>query len=187
MSLVLRDSRNYAELKEFLGDVVRQHPSNENLLFDYGIALFETGEKEQSIGYMQRVIKLNPRNADALNFIAYAWAEQGVNLGEAQKLVERALEIRPDEGYYVDTLGWVHFRQGRYAEAEELLKRAVQLSGADYVILEHYGDVLAKRGRVTRAISIYEIALDAAQDNTDSEAIEASDRLRTKLVNLRDS
>ena len=62
---------------------------------------------------MQRALEHNPDNADALNFIGYTWAERGENLDEAERIIVRALELRPENGYIVDSLGWVYYMRAR--------------------------------------------------------------------------
>ena len=122
---------------------------------------------------MQKVLELDPRNAAALNYIGYSWAERGENLAEAESLIQRALAISPDDGYIADSLGWVyykmaemHFRDARKDEALALLERAreqllqaAELTGGDPVVSEHLGDVHLLRGEKARALDYYEEAI----------------------------
>src|SRR5258708_8576603 len=89
---------------------------------------------------MKKAIELNPANAQALNYLGYSYAEQGTNLVEAEKLIRRALHIEPQDGFYVDSLGWVYYQKGDYKKAVEQLERAVNLTGSDSTITEHLGD-----------------------------------------------
>src|SRR5207245_2843271 len=75
--------------------------------------------------------ELNPKNAAALNYLGYTYAEMGVQLEEAERLIRRALEIEPDDGFYVDSLGWVYYQRGDYGRAVEQPERAVELAGRD--------------------------------------------------------
>ena len=59
---------------------------------------------------MEKVLEIDPNNAEALNFIGYSYADRGINLDEAEKMIVRALEIKPDNGYMMDSLGWVYFK-----------------------------------------------------------------------------
>ncbi len=74
------------------------------------------------------------------------YAERGQNLDEAIQLIEKALEIEPENGYFIDSLGWAYYQQGRYPEALRELKRAVERAKDDPVIFEHLGDAYAKNG-----------------------------------------
>ena len=96
---------------------------------------------------MRKAIELNPKNAQALNYLGYTYAEAGNHLDEAERLVKRALAIEPEDGFYVDSLGWVYYRKGEYGKAAEQLEKAVNLTGDDPTITEHLGDAYAKLGR----------------------------------------
>ncbi|MBF8260457.1 MAG: tetratricopeptide repeat protein [Actinobacteria bacterium] len=90
-----------------------------------------------------------------------------MRLPEAEKLVLRALEIRPDDGYFLDSLAWVHFRKGEYPRAGEELLRALKLVPDDPVILEHLGDVLQAQGRDEEAAARFEKAIAKGHEKPD--------------------
>jgi len=90
-----------------------------------------------------------------------------MRLPEAEKLVLRALEIRPDDGYFLDSLAWVHFRRGDYRRAEAELLRALKLVPDDPVILEHLGDVLQVQGRDEEAAARFEKAIAKGHEKPD--------------------
>ena len=92
----------------------------------------------------------NPDNAPALNYLGYTWAEQGIRLDEAESLILRALEISPNDGYYIDSLGWVYYQRGEYEEAIEQLERAMDLASDDATIAEHLGDAYRMIEKPTR-------------------------------------
>ncbi|MFN7135438.1 MAG: tetratricopeptide repeat protein, partial [Myxococcales bacterium] len=91
-----------------------ERPRDEVLLFALGVLHEKRGEAEQAIARMRQVLAVNPLNASALNFIGYTWAELGQNLDEAEALIRKALELNPDNGAYVDSLGWVLYKKGDY-------------------------------------------------------------------------
>jgi Flp pilus assembly protein TadD len=130
---------------------------------------------------MKKAIALNPANAQALNYLGYSYAEDGVNLPEAEKLIKRALDIEPEDGFYVDSLGWVYYQKGDYQKAVEQLERAVNLTGEDPTITEHLGDAYQKVGKVREASHEYRDALKKAQDN------EQIARLKDKLQVLQNA
>jgi Flp pilus assembly protein TadD len=100
-----------------------------------------------------------------------------MRLPEAEKLILRALEIRPEDGYFLDSLAWVHFRGGDYKRAEEELLRALKLVPDDPVVLEHLGDVLQAQGRGGEAAALFEKAI--------AKGHEKPDEVRAKLQRLR--
>ena len=99
-------------------------------------------------------------NAAASNYLGYMWADLGQNLTEAERLVQHALRIDPENAAYRDSLGWVWFKQGRYTEAlAELLRAAETISSPDPVIFEHIGDTYEKLGKIAEAVMNWNKAL----------------------------
>jgi tetratricopeptide (TPR) repeat protein len=107
---------------------------------------------------------LNPDNAEALNYLGYTYADHGIFLEEAEELVSKAARLRPEDGYIVDSLGWVYFKQGRFPEAARELERAGSLVPDDPVILEHLGDAYRQLGQGARALEVYRKALEKAKE-----------------------
>lgn len=134
-------------------------PKNDQHLFNLGVLEEERGNKDSSLEYMQKVIKLNPKNSNALNFVGYSYAEQGIRLDEAEGLIKEALVLEPENGYFLDSLGWVYYQQEKYALAVEYLRKAVGFVPADGLILMHYGEALVKNGDKKEAKAILEKSL----------------------------
>jgi len=139
----------------------------------------ENKQKTAGVREMERAIQLNPGNAAALNYLGYTYAEDGRNLNEAEQLVKRALDIEPEDGFYIDSLGWVYYQKGQYAKAVVQLQRAVNLTSDDPTIAEHLGDAYRKLGRELDARQEYQLAL---KKSSDSEQVE---RLKGKLQGLQ--
>ena len=129
------------------------------LHFRMGVILDKTGQKEESIAKMRKVVELEPNHADALNYIGYTFAEQGIRLDEAETLVKKALSLKPDSGYIVDSLGWIYYQKGLYAKALKTLQRAVTLTPNDPAIMDHLGDAFFKTKAYEKALQAYEKAL----------------------------
>ena len=109
------------------------------------------------------------------------YAEKGQNLDEAVKLIGKALELEPENGYFIDSLGWAYFQQGRYPDALRELKRAVEKAKeADPVIYDHLGDALAKNGLEEDAVVAWEksLQLDPSADGIKKKIEEAKNRLQ---------
>ncbi|MEC9368733.1 MAG: tetratricopeptide repeat protein [Pseudomonadota bacterium] len=88
----------------------------------------------------KEALKLNPDEPLILNYLGYSWIDQGINVKEGLELVRKAVKLKPDDGYFVDSLGWAFYRLGEYAQAVEHLERAVELRPDDPVINDHLGD-----------------------------------------------
>ena len=153
-------------------------PDDASLLFDIGVLYDKNGDAETSMEHMRRAVELDPENARALNYLAYTLAERGEDLDEAEALVQRALSIEPNDGYYVDSLGWVYFKTGRFEDAARELERAHALVPEDPIITEHLGDACEKLGDVDRAIRLYRKALDLEPtDENRANLLDKLDRL----------
>ncbi len=100
---------------------------------------------------LKKALELYPDQPLVLNYLGYSWIDQGINLDEGMRLIERAVAVKPDDGYIVDSLGWAHYKRGNYAEAVRYLERAVELRPDDPVLNDHLGDALWKVGREREA------------------------------------
>ena len=121
------------------------------LFYFRGIAYERTGQWEKAEADFNRALELEPEQPYVLNYLAYSWIEQERNLEEARKMLERAVSALPDDGYIVDSLGWVYYRLGRYGKAVESLEKAVALKPQDPVINDHLGDAYWRTGRKREA------------------------------------
>ena len=133
----------------------------------YGIAaVYQTmGEFEKAEKYLRKTLTLEPGHEYALNALGYLYAEQGTNLDEAEALVKRALRKAPTNGAYLDSLGWVFFKQGRFAEAATMLENANQQLPDNVEILIHLGDAYHKNGEPEKARGIWQQAQTIEPDN----------------------
>ncbi|MEC8793454.1 MAG: tetratricopeptide repeat protein, partial [Pseudomonadota bacterium] len=92
-------------------------------------------------------LKLRPDQPYVMNYLGYSWTEQGRHLQRAKKMIRKAAELRPRDGYIIDSLGWIHYQQGAFKAAVTHLERAVELRPADPVINDHLGDAYWRAGR----------------------------------------
>jgi tetratricopeptide (TPR) repeat protein len=138
-------------------------PGSKAAHFLLGAAYERSGKREQAVAEFRRLLDADPEYHAALNYLGYMFAERGENLGEAQKLIEKAVALEPDNGAYVDSLGWVYYRLGRFEQARTTLERATRLEIADGTVQEHLGDVYGAMGQRDRAGEAYRraIALEA--------------------------
>ena len=108
---------------------------------------------------MRQILTIDPKNADALNYIGYSYAEMGTNLTSAKELITQALDIAPGDGYILDSLGWVYFKMGQRKKALDTLLEAVKHVPEDPVIQEHLGDVYLELGKKSKATQAYHKAI----------------------------
>ena len=94
------------------------------------------------------------------------WAEHNMHLDEAEEMIGRALQLDPNNGAYLDSLGWVHYRKGKYEDAlKELLRAAQNLTRDDPVVLEHIGDTYSKLNRIPQALDYWQKAITLNPEN----------------------
>ena len=116
--------------------------------------MFDRAEEQ-----FKKVLAVNPDNGAALNYYGYMLADLGIRLEEAETMVKRALNDEPYNGAYLDSLGWIYFKENKMADAEATLRKAVERETHDPTIRAHLGDVLAKTGRVAMAAAEWEKSL----------------------------
>ena len=153
-------------------------PDDENLLFYLGVLYEKSQRFDESIASMHYLLQLNENNAEALNFIGYSWADRNINLDEAEKLIKKALKLKPDDGYITDSLGWVYFKKGLIDKAIAMLEKAALLAPKDSTIAEHLGDAYFKNNERERALQLYEKAfeLDPSKENLKAKINEISNK-----------
>ncbi len=151
--------------KKVLLQGIEAFPNNEDLLYEYGLMLENDGDHEAALAIMQKIIELKPDHAAALNFVGYSWADTKVNLDQALEYIRRAIELKPENGYIHDSLGWVYYRLGKLEQALKELETATRLSPEDPAILDHLGDVYLESGRVRDALHAYKKALKLSTDD----------------------
>lgn len=152
-----------AEGLQLLREALAHRPRDESLLYILGAAYERSGDLDLSIRKMRAVLEVNPQNAAAMNFIGYTLAERGRDYDEAERLLVRALELRPDSGEFLDSLGWIYFRKGQLEAAVTTLERAERLAPDEPVIIEHLGDAYRSVRRLEDARKAYRRALETLQ------------------------
>jgi len=153
------EEKDYSLAEAVLKDGLVAVQEKENLHYQLGSLFSKTERIAESLQEMGKILKDNPNHADALNFIGYTYAERGENLEEAEKIIKKALLLKPESGYIMDSLGWVYFQQSRFSEAIEYLQEAVKAAPGDAVIFEHLGDAYRALGLIPEAVGAYEQAL----------------------------
>ncbi len=145
---------------------IQHNPANADLHFNLGTTYDKLDQFDKVVQEMERTLSLEPEHADALNYLGYSYADRGVKVEQALKLTQRAVELKPNNGYYIDSLGWALFKVGRSAEALETIDRALSLVFDDAVIFEHLGEIYLQREEREKAQKAWarSIELDASNE-----------------------
>ena len=122
---------------------------------------------------MRKALELQPEQPHVLNYLGYSWIDQGINLDEGMKMIKRAVEQRPDDGYIVDLLGWAYYRISNYDDAVKNLERAIDLKPEDPTINDHLGDAYWRTGRTLEARFQWAHARDLKPEPEELPKIEA--------------
>jgi len=172
---VLMRAGRYKLAEQHLGALLQLVPDDPDLMYDYAMAAERNGHYKRMEEELRRLIVIQPNNAQAYNALGYSLADRNERLPEADKLVQKALSLAPDDPYITDSAGWVKFRLGDKDQAVTLLKRAYQLQ-PNAEIGAHLADVLWSQGKQDDARAV----LRAAQklDPTDDTLIETMNRLK---------
>lgn len=175
---ILNEEKKYSKAVDILNIGIKHFPKKVRLVFLKGMNADLSGDKETCIESMKKVIKMDPMHATAYNYLGYLYAEQGVNLKDAEKLIKRALELKPRNGFYLDSLGWVYYKMGNYKEALNLLSQSLEEIPNEGVVLEHIGDVYYKQKDRAKALESYEKALKSKLEEKDKM------RIKGKIQNI---
>ncbi len=155
--------------------------ANWRLFFSRGIALERQGKWRKAERDFRQALDLSPDQYQVLNYLGYTLVERQENLDEALAMIETAATAQPDAGYIIDSLGWVYFRLGRYADAVDTMERAVTLEALDPVVNDHLGDAYWAVGRKAEARFQWERTLTLITEDTDLRDIDP-DRIKAKIA-----
>jgi tetratricopeptide (TPR) repeat protein len=180
-----------------MDELIRANPDQADLYYDLGVLYGEAGDRDRSLELMHKVLEVDPENASALNYIGYTWAEQGERLDEAEGMIRRAIELKPEDGYITDSLGWLLYQRGLQQEAagqrdaaktsfnaaRTQLEHALELlEKDDPVITWHLGDAYRSLARYQDALNTYQRALKLEPADDDAAKIQSEiDQLKLKL------
>lgn len=161
---LLREAGRVAEAFSVLEGGLVALPEQPELLYEAGLAAEKIGRSEVLEKYLRRLIELKPDHAHAYNALGYSLADRGERLDEAQQLIDKALQLTPNDPFILDSKGWLLYRRGDMAGALEVLQRALSLR-PDPEIAAHYGEVLWMLGRQDEAVKAWGEAAKTSPDN----------------------
>jgi len=166
LAQVQERGRKYPEAEESAKkaeQMARSEADQESSAFMLG-AIYEREKKfDLAEEQFRKALAANPNSAAVLNYYGYMLADRGVRLEEATAMIQRAVKQEPNNGAYLDSLGWAYYKQSKFAEAEENLRRAASRTSHDPTVLGHLGDVYMKLGQSERAAELWERALSEWQ------------------------
>ena len=134
-----------------VGVLKTETSANWNVYYQRGIAYERLKEWSKAEPNFREALKLFPNQPQVLNYLGYSWVDMNMNLEEGLEMIKQAADLRPNEGYIIDSLGWAYYRLGRYDDAVRELERAVLLKPDDAVLNDHLGDAYWHAGRKLEA------------------------------------
>ncbi len=149
---------------------LEENPDDTSFRFQLAALLERQGRLEEAETEFRRVIEAVPDHDLALNYLGYMLADAGRRLDESEELIRRAVEQDPWNGSYLDSLGWVQFRQGEIELAEPNLLRAQRCMPQNSVVLDHLGDLYQAKGNAAEAVRFWRLALEHDEDGELEEA-----------------
>ena len=152
---ILLDHKRYKEAVTYYDRAIAliKKPKAENWsqYYSRGVCYERLGQWDKAEKDLQKALSLNKKQPLILNYLGYSWVDQNRNLKQAMDLIREAVRLKPNDGYFVDSLGWAHYRLGAFDKAVKYLERAVELKPDDPVINDHLGDAYWKVGRKLEA------------------------------------
>lgn len=175
---LLREAKQYRAAYDLLSESLKRFAADADLSYDLAMMAEKLGRFEEMERLLRAVITSKPEYQHAYNALGYSLAERSIRLPEARQLVQKALELAPNDPYITDSLGWIEFKSGNLAEAQRILQAAFK-NRPDAEIAAHLGEVLWVMGRREQALAIWREGMVLSADN--ETLLETLKRLRVKL------
>ena len=162
---------------EIINKIKKDHPLYPEVLDGRGVAYERIGEWGKAEKDLLSSLDASPNQAYVINYLAYTWIEKGVKIEQSLKMLEKANNLKSNDPYIIDSLGWALFKLKKYREAKNYLQKAVQLMPADPIVNDHYGDVLWKNGNKIQARYYWNYVI-----NLKDSKKELKDNIKNKLI-----
>jgi tetratricopeptide (TPR) repeat protein len=172
LAQIYQETNRGAQAVKVLQDARTRFPEDTSITFELGAVLEKQKKYSDAEVAFRQVIAQEPEHGPALNYLGYMLAERGERLSESVDLIKRALQTEPDNGSYLDSLGWAYFKDGKFDLAAEHLKRAADQLLTNSLVQEHYGDALFRLGRYDDAIAAWSRALSGDREDVDQGGID---------------
>ena len=169
------ESINY--YTQIINNVNKKHPLYSEVTDGRGIAYERIGKWSEAEKDLLASLKANPNQAYVINYLAYSWIEQGVKIKRSLEMLEKANQLRSNDPYIIDSLGWALFKLKRYKESKGYLQMAVRLMPGDPIVNDHFGDVLWKNGNEVQARYYWSYVLNLEKTEEDLKK-----KIKNKLI-----
>jgi tetratricopeptide (TPR) repeat protein len=179
LSQVHIESKQFRKAEELVLTALKKFNQDPILQFQLGVVYERSKKFAKAEEVFLQIIKGNPRHASALNYLGFMWADQGIRLNESLDYIQKAVNLDPNNGAYLDSLGWVHFRMNNLTEAEKFLLTAAHRVKNDPTIHDHLGDLYFRLGRFTKAEESWRQALACSTQSEETQ------KVQKKLKQLR--
>jgi tetratricopeptide (TPR) repeat protein len=180
MQASLLDAKSdYLGAARVLETGLTKYSQNTELRFQHAIMLDRLGKKDAMITQMKKVLEINPDHVQSLSYLAFSLAERSQELTQAESLARHASELAPQDGYVLDTFGWVLFKQKKYSESIQVLEKAHAAQPTASIIAEHLADAYSMHSQTQKAKDLYKKAAGLTTDEGHAN------KIRSKLQKLR--
>ena len=163
---------------QIIDKVKKTHPLYSESTDGRGVAYERIGEWSKAEKDLLSSLKANPNQAYVINYLAYTWIEKGIKIEKSLKMLEEANQLRSNDPYIIDSLGWALFKLERYKDSKDYLQIAVRLMPGDPIVNDHFGDVLWKNGNEIQARYYWNYVL-----NLEETKVDLKKNVEKKLIN----
>jgi tetratricopeptide (TPR) repeat protein len=164
-SLIHSRNNKYELARDGYKRLLESNPDNLQFKFNLAASFERLGDFDMAEKYFKEILKDDPDNALSLNYLGYMYADRGVKLEESEKMIQRALEIEPDNGAFLDSYAWVLYKLGKYEKAIDAMNSALENEQEDPILYDHQGDIYAALNQFDKANDSWKKALELDPDN----------------------
>lgn len=191
MGNALREAERYpeaeAQLSRAIAALAKPEERHWVIFFARGIARERQKQWDGAEDDLKKALVLKPEQPSVMNYLAYTWIEHGINQDQALRMLHKAVELKGDDGYIIDSLGWAYYKRGDYRKAVLYLEQAILLEPAEATINDHLGDAYWKVGRIREARFQWDHALKLDPDDKERARIERKLRDGLDVVEASES
>jgi tetratricopeptide (TPR) repeat protein len=181
---IMRSHERYGEARDAYSRAIALIPKptkdNWTLYYSRGVSNERLKDWPAAEADLKKALALSPEESVVLNYLGYSWVDQGMHLKTAMDYIRKAVKLKPEDGYYVDSLGWAYFRLGNLPAAVEQLERAVELRPDDPIINDHLGDAYWRVGRKLEAKYQWQQSLSLKPES--DQLVELEKKIKTGLA-----
>ena len=180
-AVFLKNNDQYKNSIKFYTEIIKkidkQHPLYPKVMDGRGVSFERLGEWDKAEKDLLLSLNADPDQAYVINYLAYSWIEQGIKIEKALEMLKKANDLKSNDPYIIDSLGWALFKLKKYEDAKYYLQSAVKLMPADPVVNDHYGDVLWMNGDKIQARYYWNYVLNLKETEKDMR-----DDINNKLI-----